>query len=150
MMPCFVAFLRGINVGGRVVKKEKLQEAFVSLGFQNVATYKQSGNVIFESNATNMEEIRSKIEEKLSQTLSYNVAVFIRTISQLMEIIDLQPFKNQECEGASFLVTLLPSQPAKFPLPLPCTIPKSTAQVISAKGYGGFQRHPRRRRRSIA
>jgi len=36
----FVAFLRGINVGGRTVVKEQLKEAFTSLGFQNVSTYK--------------------------------------------------------------------------------------------------------------
>ena len=50
-MTLFVAFLRGINVGGHIVKKEKLQEAFNSLGFQNVVTFKQSGNVIFETQA---------------------------------------------------------------------------------------------------
>jgi uncharacterized protein (DUF1697 family) len=50
-----VAFLRGINVGGRSVKKEKLKEAFTSLGFQNVSTYKQSGNIIFETTSTGME-----------------------------------------------------------------------------------------------
>ena len=47
----FVAFLRGINVGGHIVVKEKLKEAFTSLGFQNVSTYKQSGNVVFETDA---------------------------------------------------------------------------------------------------
>ncbi len=63
----FVAFIRGINVGGRTVKKEKLQEAFNSLGFHNVSTFKQSGNVIFEIESTNAVEIRAKIEEKLSK-----------------------------------------------------------------------------------
>jgi uncharacterized protein (DUF1697 family) len=137
-MPRFLAFLRGINVGGRVVKKQTLLDAFNSLGFQNVSTYKQSGNVIFEADAERTEEIKIKIEEKLHQTLGYDVDVFIRIISQLKEIIDFEPFKNQECDGTSFLVTLLSSEPAKFPLPLPCTIPKSTAQVISAKGAEVF------------
>ena len=72
-MPRFVAFLRGINVGGRTVKKEMLQEAFTSLGFQNVSTYKQSGNVIFEADSENVEEIRRRIEIKLLNLLGYNV-----------------------------------------------------------------------------
>jgi len=52
----YVAFLRGINVGGRVVVKETLQQAFTSMGFQNVSTFKQSRNVIFESKAEETEK----------------------------------------------------------------------------------------------
>ena len=66
-MARFVAFLRGINVGGHIVKKEKLQEVFISSGFQNVVTYKQSGNVIFETSMANIEEIKSKLEAKLTK-----------------------------------------------------------------------------------
>jgi uncharacterized protein (DUF1697 family) len=135
-MPRVVAFLRGINVGGRIVKKEKLQEIFTSLGFHNVSTFKQSGNVIFETSA-DAEEIRIKLEEKLAQTSSFNVPVFIRTIPQLKSIIESEPFKSCMQEGASFLVTFLPSSQV-FPLLLPQTIPKSTAQVISAKGAEVF------------
>jgi uncharacterized protein (DUF1697 family) len=129
-MPRLVAFLRGINVGGHIVKKEKLQEIFESLGFQNVSTLKQSGNVIFEADAGD-EEIMVKLEEKLAQTLGFSSAVFIRTIPQLRSIVESKPFKGCEQEGASFLVTFLPSNQV-FPMPLPQIIPKSTAQVISA------------------
>jgi uncharacterized protein (DUF1697 family) len=134
----YVAFLRGINVGGRVVKKEALKEVFSSLGYQKVVTYKQSGNVIFETDTANPQEVTNKIGEKLRNTLGYEVAVFVRTIPQLKTIINLYPFKGQEKEGNSFLVTFLFIQPTIFPLQLPLTIPKSTAQVISAKGTEVF------------
>ncbi len=137
-MNLFVVFLRGINVGGRIVVKQKLKEAFTSLGFQNISTYKQSGNVIFETDASNPQEIKAKIEDKLSRLLGYEVAVFVRTIPQLKKIIDLDPFKNQGKDGTSFLVTFLSDKPTNFPLKLPLTIPKSTAQVISAKGTEVF------------
>jgi uncharacterized protein (DUF1697 family) len=130
----YAAFLRGINVGGRVVKKETLKEAFTSLGYQNVVTYKQSGNVIFETDITNPQEITTKIREILRSSLGYEVALFVRTIPQLKTIINLDSFKGQEKEGNSFLVTFLSIQPTSLPLQLPLTIPKSTAQVISAKG----------------
>jgi uncharacterized protein (DUF1697 family) len=129
----FVVFLRGINVGGHIVVKEKLKEAFTSIGFQNVSTYKQSGNIIFEARSANPQELTALIETKLQTLLGYEVAVFIRTPTQLKAIIDLEPFKNQNTEGSSFLVTLLPAAPTIFPLQLPLTIPKSTAQVISTK-----------------
>lgn len=137
-MSRFVAFLRGINVGGHIVVKKQLKEVFTSLGFQNVFTYRQSGNVIFETDNSNPQDIKAVIEDKLSNTLGYEVSVFVRTISQLKSIIDLNPFKNQTKNGESFLVTFLATAPANFPLQLPLTIPKSTAQVISAKGMDVF------------
>jgi len=137
-MQRFVAFLRGINVGGRTVKKEKLQEAFLSLGFQNVITYKQSGNIVFETSTTNSEDAKHRIEEKLRSMLGYDVAVFVRTIPQLKNLVGQEPFKGQEKEGTSFLVTMLPSSPSKFLFQLPVTIPKSTSKIISAQGTEVF------------
>ncbi len=139
-----VAFLRGINVGGHIVVKATLQDAFFSLGFQNVSTYKQSGNVIFETDLADLEEVKEKIEAKLLDTLGYAVSVFVRRIDQLKGILSLDPFKDQPKEDTSFLVTFLASAPSNFPLPLPFTIPKSKAQIVAAQGtevfsvtYGG-------------
>jgi uncharacterized protein (DUF1697 family) len=137
-MSRFVAFLRGINVGGHIVVKKQLKEVFTSLGFQNVFTYRQSGNVIFETDNSNTHDIKAVIEDKLSNTLGYEVSVFVRTISQLKRLIDFDPFKDQTKNGESFLVTFLATAPANFPLQLPLTIPKSTAQVISTTGMDVF------------
>ncbi|HLN89160.1 MAG TPA: DUF1697 domain-containing protein, partial [Candidatus Binatia bacterium] len=118
--------------------KEKLKDIFISLGFQNVSTYKQSGNVIFETCTADLQEIKDKIEDKLRSLLGYQVAVFVRTILQLKSIVALSPFKGQNKEGSSFLVTFLPATLSAFPLKLPLTIPKSTAQLISAVGAEVF------------
>ena len=137
-MTLLVAFLRGINVGGRTVKKELLREAFRLLGLQNVVTFKQSGNVIFETDAKDIDEVKARIEDKLRNTLGYDTTVFVRTIPQLRNIIELNAFAGQERDGASFLVTMLPSTCAKFSLELPLTIPKSKAKIISANGAEVF------------
>lgn len=137
-MVLYTAFLRGINVGGHVVRKEQLQEAFESLGFQNVVTYKQSGNVIFEAAFADTDKIKARIEEKLRSVLSYDVAVFIRTVPHLKNIIEIDPFRGKEWEDASFLVTMLPSAVPKFPLDLPLIIPKSSAEIVSAEGAEVF------------
>ena len=137
-MQRFVVFLKGINVGGHIVVKEKLQDAFTEMGFQNVATYKQSGNIIFETQSANPQELTSLIEAKLRALLGYEVPVFIRTPTQLKTILELEPFKNQNTAGSSFLVTLLTTAPTNFPLQLPAMIPKSTAQVISTYGTEVF------------
>jgi uncharacterized protein (DUF1697 family) len=137
-MPRFVAFLRGINVGGHIVKKERLQEAFTASGFQDVSTFRQSGNVIFETTGSSSELARDKVEAVLQRMLGYEVPVFVRTLVGLKKIVELDPFKGLESDGASFLVTLLPSPLARFPLDLPITIPRSTAEVIAASGAEVF------------
>jgi uncharacterized protein (DUF1697 family) len=137
-MERFVALIRGINVGGRTVVKEKLKEAFTSLGFQNVSTFKQSGNVIFETEIEYPTEIEDKIKVKLCSMLGYEVSVFVRSFPQLKNIIEQDAFKDQEKEDTSFLVTFFSALPTNFPLPLPLIIPKSTAQVIYTKGNEVF------------
>ena len=132
-MPCFVAFLRGINVGGHRVAKDKLVQAFERAGFAGAVTFKQSGNVIFDTPGDNQEKLAPKIETILKNVLGYDVSVFIRSINELKSILKLDAFKGQNKEGASFLVTFL-SQKSDFPLPLPAAIPKSTAVVIKVLG----------------
>ena len=135
-MTRLVAFLRGINVGSRVVKKERLEEAFTALGFRSVATYKQSGNVIFDSEGADIGEVRARIETKLRKTLGYEVPVFIRAIPELKAIIE-QYFRPVG-EGTSLLVTFVPVGASKFTLPLPLIIPKSTVEMYSSSGSEFF------------
>ena len=132
-MSRFVAFLRGINVGSHIVTKEQLKEVFTSLGFHNVSTFGQSGNVIFETSNLAPEELKTKIENKLRTILSYEVSVFVRTISQLKHIIQHNPLKDP-VEGTSSLVTFLSIAPAKVTFQLPLAIPKSTAQILMIRG----------------
>ena len=132
-MARFVVFLRAINVGGHTVAKAKLQEAFICLGYQNVSTYKQSGNVILETDERIQKKLREKWRKSFANLLGYDVAAFVRTIPQLKAIVNLEPFNGYDKEGASFLVTFLADAPSEFPLKLPLTIPKSTAQIISVK-----------------
>jgi uncharacterized protein (DUF1697 family) len=138
-MTCFVAFLRGINVGGRTVKKKVLQEVFGSLGFKNVCTFKQSGNVIFETNVDDIHDLEERIMAKLQTALGYSVPVLLRSMEQLKSVIKMEPFKGQNSESSSFLVTFLHElSPVAFTSQLPLTIPKSTAQVISSHGTEVF------------
>ncbi len=131
-MARFVAFLRGINVGGHTAKKETLQQAFKELGFSNVETFKQSGNIVFDTSCSDEEALAVKIEEKLKRTLGFDAPVFLRTIPELKAIVAADYFKGQTTEGSSFLITFLKSKIVTFPLKLPATIPKSQAQVIAA------------------
>ena len=82
-MPHFIAFLRGINVGGHRVKMDRLRELFEELGLEDVSTFIASGNVIFSADSGDVQSLRVKIEEGLAKGLGYDVPTFLRTPAQL-------------------------------------------------------------------
>ncbi|MGK2857952.1 MAG: DUF1697 domain-containing protein [Thermoanaerobaculia bacterium] len=91
-----VAFLRAINVGGHVVKMDRLRELFESLGFTNVETYIASGNVVFDSTARNGTGLEAKIAGHLESELGYEVATFVRTTAELGEVARHEPFPKRD------------------------------------------------------
>src|SRR5579872_787535 len=74
----YIAFLRGINVGGHTVKMERLRQLFTELGLAHVRTYIQSGNVFFETTDSDRARVTGTIEEHLHKVLGYEVPVFLR------------------------------------------------------------------------
>ena len=101
-MPRFIAFLRAINVGGRVVKMERLRQLFESSGHAKVETFIASGNVIFESPARNAASLQSRIEKILERELGYEVKAFLRSDAELAKIAIHQPF-DAGGEGRLFI-----------------------------------------------
>jgi uncharacterized protein (DUF1697 family) len=89
-MPRYVAFLRAINVGGHVVKMQRLKDLFVSLGLEQVETFIASGNVIFSSKGKGA-ALERKIERLLARELGYEVKTFIRSFAELRAIRRLAP-----------------------------------------------------------
>jgi uncharacterized protein (DUF1697 family) len=98
-MPKFVAFLRAINVGNHTVKMDQLGSLFEELGFANVETFIASGNVIFDSKATNIKSLERKIEKHLEKSLGYEVTTFIRSVAEIAEIARYEPFAREELNG---------------------------------------------------
>jgi len=91
----YVAFLRGINVGGNVlIKMEDLKKAFEAGGFEDVKTILASGNVMFESKNEDSEAVTVKIEALLKKKWKREIPVFVRTIDELRKMADGRPFKG--------------------------------------------------------
>ena len=85
----YVALLRGINVGGNnIVEMSKLKKAFQSLGFANVSTYINTGNVIFESNK---KELSKLIEKALFKTFGFQIRIVIRDAKNIQKLCKLLP-----------------------------------------------------------
>lgn len=92
----YIAFLRGVNVGGHTVKMDRLRELFTELGLTNVRTYIQSGNVFFESELTDRASLAQTIEQHLRKALGYEVPVFLRSIPELEQLLAIEPFRDMD------------------------------------------------------
>jgi uncharacterized protein (DUF1697 family) len=110
-MPRYVAFLRGINLPGRKVTGDQLRVAFEELGCADVATFRASGNVIFDAGGRVDE---AGIERGLRKALGYEVATFVRTESEIMAIAERQPFEARRMKASKgkLHVVLLPKKPS--------------------------------------
>jgi uncharacterized protein (DUF1697 family) len=82
----YVAFLRAINVGGRVVKMEHLRKVLGTLSVSNVATFIASGNVLFESGKS-PEHLEAAIEKTLRSELGYDVTTMVRTLEEVGAVV---------------------------------------------------------------
>lgn len=86
-MPKYIAFLRGINVGGHRVKMDRLREIFEEMGLCGVSTFIASGNVIFSSpSSSDVDDVTEKVERHLERRLGYPVATFLRSPAEIEEI----------------------------------------------------------------
>ncbi|GIN58306.1 hypothetical protein J8TS2_26250 [Lederbergia ruris] len=94
-MPVYIAFLRGINVGGhRKIKMKELRTSLEKIGLDHVQTYIQSGNVLFESNEKE-DWLRQEIERRISEDFGFSINVILRTATELEAIISKLPFSEE-------------------------------------------------------
>src|SRR5215469_5341911 len=91
----YVAFLRGVNVGGNaLIKMVELKKAFESLGFKNVAPVLASGNVIFESAKADRYILTKQIEQVIGKQFKVQAVAILRTAAQIVDLVNSNPFKN--------------------------------------------------------
>jgi len=110
----YISLLRGINVGGqKIIKMVDLKSLYEFLGFRNVTTYIQSGNVIFDTNIKNKTDLQKRIEEGIESKYEFHVPVEIRTNCEMGDIIKNCPFGKVDLleYGAKILVTFLFLEP---------------------------------------
>ena len=96
----YIAFLRGINVGGHNVKMEVLCEQFEAIGLSKIETFIASGNVIFESRSADTAKLELKIEKQLALSLGYEVATFVRTRAEVAHLAKYAAFPEEKLASA--------------------------------------------------
>lgn len=112
-METHIALLRGINVSGqKKIIMADLKVLFEQLGFHNIITYIQSGNVVFKSNKMVHYDLEEKIKQGISETFGFEVPVLVLTKKALEKITETNPFINeQEIEREKIYYVLLKESP---------------------------------------
>ncbi len=114
-MIMYIAFFRGINVGGRnLVKMVHLKTLLEKLEFRRVRTYIQSGNVIFQAKTTHKKEIKQSIEYNFEKTFGFKTQVLVMNKDEFTGIIQNNPFVQEAGKDpAYFHVTFLFNETVK-------------------------------------
>ena len=118
----FLALLRGINVGGKnIIAKDALSQCFQDLGFSNVRTYIQSGNILFQTAETSVKALTTAIEAGLTTRFSYDAQAVVLSRSKYKSAVQAAPDdwgKNDE-QKHNALFTLSGITPRRLLAQLP-------------------------------
>lgn len=110
-MATYVALIRGINVGGVVLKMEDLKRILEYIGFTKVSTYIQSGNAIFESKEANKRKMEAEISEEIKHLVGRGVVVIVKTLEELRRIVSSHPLESLG-DPKNLYVSVLSHDPA--------------------------------------
>jgi uncharacterized protein (DUF1697 family) len=95
-MPVYVSMLRGINVGThKRIKMDRLRQCFETLGFNEVRTYINSGNIVFKAGRSRTSSLSKRIEERLLKEVGFPIPVISRTAAEISNAIANNPFLKE-------------------------------------------------------
>lgn len=100
-MPRYAAFLRGINIANRRPKGPELCFPLEEAGLRDVASFRASGNLVFEADREPAADLTRRIETALEDALGYDVAVFLRTDAEVRTIAQDEPFPAADVEASA-------------------------------------------------
>lgn len=112
-MSVIVSMLRGVNLGPyNRIKMDALRDLYESLGFEDVQTYVQSGNVVFRTKEKNEAKLRNRIEDAIEKKFGFRPDVILRTTAEMRESVAKNPFaKRRGIEPPKLLLTFLAEEP---------------------------------------
>lgn len=114
-MTTYISILRGINVSGHnIIKMDALKKSYSALGFKNIITYIQSGNVVFQFKKSGHLEIEKMIKNKIADDFGYDVPVIVIDFQKLKNVVQKNPFLcNNNVDLSMLHVTFLSAVPEK-------------------------------------
>jgi uncharacterized protein (DUF1697 family) len=112
--PCYVALLRGINVGGKhKLPMKDLAAMFTAAGCADVRTYIQSGNVVFRAKAPVAKRVEAAVAAAIVKKFGFEAPVIVRSADEMAAIHKRNPFLKRASETTSLHVVFLADEPAR-------------------------------------
>ena len=105
-MAVFLALLRAVNVANTQLSMQDLRELLVGLGFTNVRSLLQSGNLVFTAAATGDTEVERRLEGELEKELGIRTDFFVRSPKEWRSLIDHNPFPDEAIKDPAHLVIM--------------------------------------------
>ncbi|MBD8348397.1 DUF1697 domain-containing protein [Dysgonomonas sp. HGC4] len=104
----YISMLRGINVGGhRKIKMDDLKILYENLQLENVMTYIQSGNVVFQSNIQSCKALSDLISKQIHQQFQLDVPVIVKSIEEFNDVYENNPFVTQNKDTEKLYIIFL-------------------------------------------
>ena len=141
-MATYLALLRGINVGGaNKVPMKELRGLFEKLGYEDVQTYLQSGNVIFEGKSSTSKKLAAEIERAIAKAFKPGVSVIVRTHRELERVASGNPFPTKGVKPSLLHVMFL-AEPASAKAFKTLDPDRSPTDEFEVKGREIYLRFP--------
>lgn len=113
MTQTYIALLRGINVGGKVLKMADLKAAVADIGFEDIRTYLQSGNMVFKAKKAANAELARRISSAIKSHKAMDVTVMVRSAREWDRILADNPYPQAEEKPKTVHAFILDEQPGK-------------------------------------
>jgi len=111
-MKTYIALFRGINIGGNnIISMKSLATILENLDLQNVKTYIQSGNVVFQSRGKNSSRLSSKISAEIKKSQGFEPKVLLLELEEMGKAVESNPFPEAELRPETLHVIFLASVP---------------------------------------
>ena len=109
----FLALFRGINVGGRnIVPMKELASLLEDLGLENVRTYIQSGNVVFESGDTADTGLGAALQDAIEERFGFRPELILLTGAEIEQAVADNPYPEADAAPSTVHLTFLSKEPS--------------------------------------
>lgn len=127
----YIALLRGINLGKHhKVPMAVLRKEMEEIGFSNVQTLLNSGNVIFDGAPESEKKLEDRITSQLENRFDFHIPVLVRTAEEILELHNTNPFEEvTETENIRLYITFLKEDP-QHELSLPWTSGDGAFRIV--------------------
>ncbi len=130
----FIALFSGINVGGnRIVKMAELRAFFEEQGFTDVATYIQSGNVVFHAGGKKPETLAKELEAAFEKRWGFHSRIMVRDARWLAALVKRNPYPESADDHKKLHAYVLEREPTAAEIE-PLTLKRTGPERFEVKG----------------